>query len=380
MTSHVCILSAKHPPGDGRVTHKIGKGLRDAGFKVTWIGPGREPPDPHHGIDFKLLGDEGGFVARYRRSQQLFRTAAQVPGVDVWFAVEPDSADVGVKLARSLGGKAVFDIHEVYHEDMLKGRVPTLLQPVLGRLVKWKLSQICRKSDLIIGAGVTRITPYESIARRSMVVRHCLSRALADLPGATPFDGSRDFVRIIHGKASLSQGTRQMMEAAACLRQNGGPTVRLLMFRSFLGSEGFGIAEATALASRLGIEDLIEWHDLVPFHEMFRLMRTCDIGTITYTRQMGMNSMPNRLFEYMAMGLPMIVPNYASELVPILAETKCGILVETEDSKLLAKAIADICSDTAAAKAMGAAGRRAFQQRFNMETELLPFIDWVQQG
>jgi hypothetical protein len=263
---------------------------------------------------------------------------------------------------------------------MLKDRVPSPLRPVLGLLVKWKLSRICRNSDLIIGAGVTRIAPFESVARRSMVVRHCLSRALADEPGAAPFDGSRDYIRILHGKASLSQGTQQTMEAAAYLRRNGGPEVRLLMFRSFLPSEGFGLEEANTLASSLGIKDLLEWHDPVPFHDMFELMRTCDLGTITYTRKMGVNCMPNRIFEYMAMGLPVICPTFARELVPILEETKCGILAETESSDLLAKAIITVCSNTVAAKAMGAAGRRAFQQRFNMEMELQPFIEWVLHG
>lgn len=380
MSVHVCILSAAHQPGDGRVTHKIGKGLRDAGFKVTWIGPGRDRPEPDHGIDFKFLAAEGGLAARYRRVQALFRAAAQLQGVDVWFAVEPDSAAVGVKLARGHGGRSVFDIHEVYHDDMLKGRVPSPLQPVLGLLIKWKLSQICRKCDLIIGAGVTRIAPFESVARRSMVVRHCLSRAIANEPSAAPFDGSRDFVRVLHGKASLSQGTRQMMEAAAHLRRKGGPKLRVLMFRSFLANEGFGIEQATALAADLGIDDLVEWHDPVPFHDMFGLMRTCDLGTVTYTRQMGVNCMPNRIFEYMALGLPVICPAFARELVPILEETKCGILAETESSEMLAKAIVDVCSDPVGAREMGSAGRRAFQKRFNMEQELQPFVEWVLHG
>jgi glycosyltransferase involved in cell wall biosynthesis len=168
-----------------------------------------------------------------------------------------------------------------------------------------------------------------------------------------------------------------MMEAAAYLRRRGGPPVRLLMFKSFLPGEGFSLEQATGVASSLGVDAMIEWHDPVPFHDMFQLMRTCDLGTIAYTRNMGVNCMPNRIFEYMALGLPVVCPDFARELVPILNETKCGILADTEKGEALGKAIFALCSDQVAARGMGSAGRRAFQDRYNMEQELQPFVDWV---
>jgi glycosyltransferase involved in cell wall biosynthesis len=152
------------------------------------------------------------------------------------------------------------------------------------------------------------------------------------------------------------------------------------MFRSFAPNEGFGAEEAMNLAAELGISDAIEWHDPVPFHEMFGLMRTCDLGVIAYTQKMGVNCMPNRIFEYMAFGLPVICPIFARELVSILDDTKCGLLADTEHGGSLGEAILAICSAREEARAMGLRGRRAFTQRFNMENELQPFVDWVSRG
>jgi glycosyltransferase involved in cell wall biosynthesis len=377
MLPHVCILSAAHPAWDGRVTHKIGKGLRSAGMRVSWIGPDLEAPVPGHGIEFNLLSPESGWMARYWRGRALLEAASRLSDVDIWFGVEPDSAAIAIKLAQRCGGRAVFDIHEMYHDDMLKGRVPTLLKPLLGAVMKWKLARICRGSDLIIGAGLTRVEPYQSAARTSMVVRHCLSGELAREPGATPFDGSRGFVRIIHGKATLSHGTRQIMEAAAYVRQHSGPKLRILMFKSFHPNEKFGLHEAMKLATDLGVADMIEWHEPVPFQNMFDLMRTCDLGVIAYTQEMGVSCMPNRIFEYMAFGIPVVCPVYARELVSILNETQCGILAQTETGESLGEAILAVSADREAAKEMGLRGRRAFVERFNMEQELQPFVDWV---
>jgi glycosyltransferase involved in cell wall biosynthesis len=377
MLAHVCILSALHPPDDGRVTHKIGRGLRAAGMRVSWIGPGKAPPFDDHGIEFQLLPYSKGWVARYLRRRALEKAALQLRHVDVWFAVEPDSAMVANKLASSYGGRAVFDIHEVYHDDMLKERVPRLLKPIIGALVKWKLTEICRRADLIVGAGFTRLEPFLSVARSSLVVRHCLSRELGGEQAATPFDGSHDFVRILHGKATLSHGTRQILEAAAIVQRKHGLKIRLVLFKCFNAAERFGLKEAIVLAEQLGVSHVIEWLDPVPFHKMFEIMRKCDLGVIAYTRKMGVNCMPNRIFEYMALGIPVICPSYAREMVPIVEATKCGILTNTENGELLAEAIKLICGNRNEARQMGMRGRRSFLEVMNMEKELEPFVNWV---
>lgn len=377
---HVCILSLAHPPGDGRVTHKIGRAFREAGMKVTWIGPGKEAPAVHHGIDFRLLPVAGGWGNRFKRRKLLLDEARKLDDVGVWFCVEPDSAAMGIRLAAERGGRSVFDIHEVYHDDMLKGRVPRVLQPPLGWIVRQLLTRTCRKSDLIVGAGITRIEPFARVARQSMVVRHCLARAYGDGPAARPFDGTRDAVRILHGKASLMHGTRAVMRAVAHAKRTSPARFRLVMFKSFSTAEQFGLEDAVREARELGIEDSIEWLDTVSFDKMFDLMRGCDAAVIAYSRELGVNSMPNRIFEYMAAGIPTVCPSYARELVSILEETHCGVLVDAEDPRALGDAFVALASDPAGSRAMGGRGRAAFASKFNMEQEIQPLIDWIRTG
>lgn len=289
---HVCILSLAHPPGDGRVTHKVGRGLRDAGIRVTWIGPGASVPSQTHGITFHLVPPGRGWLARLSRRGAVEKIAQGVDGVSVWMGVEPDSAALASRISSRRGGRSVFDIHEVYHDDMLRGRVPGMLRPLMGRMVQAQLRRICSRSSLSIGAGTTRLEPYLTGDARGIVVRHCLSRQYGEMPPARPFDGSRPFVRLMHGKATLSHGTREVLRSVSVARRLCNADFRIVLIKAFNPKEGFGYDEVMKIAGSLHLEGCLEWLDPMPFESMFDVMAGCDLGVIAYTRTMGVSSMP----------------------------------------------------------------------------------------
>lgn len=181
----------------------------------------------------------------------------------------------------------------------------------------------------------------------------------------------------MHGKATLLHGTLQVFRGIAEAQRISGLSFKVLLIKSFNPEERFGFDEAVRAARGLGIEHSLEWHDPVPFEGMFQLMRECDLGVIAYTRVLGENSMPNRIFEYMALGIPTICPSYARELVTLVHDAECGILVDVEDPSALGRAFADLASSPKESIAMGDRGRTAFASRFNMERELEPFVEWI---
>src|SRR5262249_55619532 len=155
---------------------------------------------------------------------------------------------------------------------------------------------------------------------------------------------------------------------------------RVVLFKTFNSKEGFGYAEVMGEAQRSGVVDSIEWHDPVPFQRMSGILSECDAGLIAYNRELGVNCMPNRIFEYMALGLPSICPSYAVEIKSIIAETGCGITADTESPDDFGNAIASLAKDPVAARRMGAMGRDSFTKKYNIETELAPFVEWIQGG
>jgi len=77
---------------------------------------------------------------------------------------------------------------------------------------------------------------------------------------------------------------------------------------------------------------------------------------------------PNKLFEYMAAGIPVIASDFPVWR-QLIREVDCGVLVDPSDVDAIADALNFFLTHSNEARAMGERGRRAVLQRFNWETE-----------
>ncbi|MBZ0253555.1 MAG: glycosyltransferase, partial [Candidatus Methylomirabilis sp.] len=77
---------------------------------------------------------------------------------------------------------------------------------------------------------------------------------------------------------------------------------------------------------------------------------------------------PNKLFEYMAAGLPLIASDFPLWRA-IVAGANCGLLVEPLDPRAIAAAIEQILEHPDDADKMGRRGREAVYARYNWNVE-----------
>jgi glycosyltransferase involved in cell wall biosynthesis len=364
-----------HSPEDGRVTHKIGRGLKECGFKVSWVGFGSTLPETTHGIDFRIIGPINlGIIKRLRASKMLEENAKQVENVDVWLAVEPDSARVANRLRVEGKSRSVFDIHEMYHSDMLNLRFHRTLHPFIGFFIKKLLERICTRADLIMAPGITRLDPYKNVNPKQIVVRHCLSRS--DVPVSSNAM-SKDVVRIMHGKATKSRGTVALLRAIRGVKARVSRHVKVALVNDFARFEDFDYHAAKDYIKELGLQKEVEWYEPMTFGKMKDLLLQSDIGVIAYPRNFGVNSIPNRIFEYLSFGLPVVCPIFAKELEHIVKRYNCGCLVNTEDPREIEDAIVEIVNNEKRGLAYAANSRKAFEEEFNMDKELKPLVRWL---
>jgi glycosyltransferase involved in cell wall biosynthesis len=133
------------------------------------------------------------------------------------------------------------------------------------------------------------------------------------------------------------------------------------------------------LADALGIGSCLDMRPGVPHREMPDILRSCDVGLIAYGRDLGVDSLPNRLFEYLALGLPVIAPVYAVEIAKILEEEGCGLLADFEDPESISKALETLLADPDLCRTMGVRGRQGFLERHNWEKEIEPLLAFIHQ-
>ena len=113
----------------------------------------------------------------------------------------------------------------------------------------------------------------------------------------------------------------------------------------------------------------------IPYKDMPRLTANCDIGMIAYQRDLGIDSMPNRLFEYMAAGLAVLAPSYSVELREVLIKEGIGITVDFESPESIACGIDWMISNPEEVRAMGRRAREAFMARHSWEVEFEKLIE-----
>src|SRR5687768_11729801 len=85
-------------------------------------------------------------------------------------------------------------------------------------------------------------------------------------------------------------------------------------------------------------------------------------------------SLPNKLFQYMAAGIPVVASDFP-QVRSIVEDAGCGELVDTTRPRAIADAIQGILADPGAAIAMGERGREAVEKKYNWSGSAEALLD-----
>ena len=376
---HVCILTTGHPVDDVRLRRKLAESLVRDGVQVTWVGPdykyveGPGAPPPLAGCSYRLFVRPQSRMARLF-SRRLARTAARVERVDVYLATEPDSAPVAVALAKKFKARAVFDMHELYDRLHVQNWAPRFALPLARLAVRTLISRSCSKCDLVIGVSEGVLAPYRACARECMVVRNCAPKWFADPLPADVCSATRRTFTIMHGKSIVSNGTAIVLRALA-LAAARVPGLRVVMFQWVDQTSVSARANLESEVAHLGLNDVVDLRAPIQMAQVPEVLRSCDLGMIGHGRLLGAGTQPNRLYEYMASGLPILAPVYDEGIAPVIRAERCGVLADFEDPASIADAIVRLRDNPDMCREMGRRAREAFLARHNWEGEVAPLLE-----
>jgi glycosyltransferase involved in cell wall biosynthesis len=138
---------------------------------------------------------------------------------------------------------------------------------------------------------------------------------------------------------------------------------------------GLGYGRWATPATALREYDRIVVLPPVPYHEVVPFTASADIGILLYRNDCRNNyyCAPNKLFEYMMMGLPMIAANYPG-LVPLVEGEDVGLCVAPESPPAIAAAVNCLAADPERRERMSANGLRLTRDRYNWEVESTPLL------
>lgn len=380
--THVCVFTSAHPYDDVRVYSRVARSFVDAGYAVSWVGPDwamlNSQAEPDREIQYNLFRRNRTRGMRLLASNVAKKVALKhIRDVDWWYCPDPDAATAAEQLTRRIGGRMLFDIHEAFDKGMIDrwfgGHAPQLVK----QLVRWRVGQICRRADIITGVNETVLHGYKSRTGKVVVTRLCAPAFFANRLGERPKESMRK-LRVIHGKAIAGVGTEQVLDAVQRLRPEVRVEIEVTLIRMSDSERDVPEDISQRLGDLAAVGGPVEVIDRLQHAEMPMLLSRHRVGLIAYQRNLGVEALPNRFFEYMAAGLAIVAPNYSKEIVPIIEREKIGLLVDFEKPQEIAGALEWLVAHPAEVDAMGQRARQAFLTTYNWDKEFAKLLKAMQ--
>jgi glycosyltransferase involved in cell wall biosynthesis len=178
----------------------------------------------------------------------------------------------------------------------------------------------------------------------------------------------RSGFRLVYvGGVSKLRGALELIEAMKILTTKGYKDLTLSIIGPVTPMQ-FG-EEITLLLRQYDLEERVQIPGPIPHEKVFDVLVRSHIGlAVLHPDPNYVDSLPTKIFEYMAAGLPVVASNFPL-WKEIVEGNRCGITVDPLDPKAIAQAIEYLLTHPEEACQIGENGRRAVEEKYNWEKE-----------
>jgi glycosyltransferase involved in cell wall biosynthesis len=372
-----------HAALDDRIYYKEARTLRDAGFDVHLIcrlvdgaftdmggrAVGRPNPEgkwQYDGMTFHGLYKRGGIIGKVREYQAIVNIGLGI-NADVYHCHESDIALAAAVSIKKLlpSSKLVYDMHE-YWPGAWSSKIRLGLSTLVNIVFKlWELRAF-RVCDYVFTANsIVRgyaLTQYR-YARTAVLLNSPELSIFKDEPSEV-FDAN-ELIVCHDGMLTFDRGLREMV---SLVRGRRG-IVRLKIVGDLRGDEALWFKnECDSNADLAGLVHITGWVD---YEEVGNEICTASVGLILFhpTLNNMLAGPPNKLFNYMRYGMPVVSVDLP-ESRAIILKYRCGIILRDLSYQALSEAIDYLIANPIEAEAMGARGKSA----------LMSELAWSRQG
>jgi glycosyltransferase involved in cell wall biosynthesis len=350
----VCHFTSAHSALDVRIFLKECKSLAEAGHEVYIVGIGTT--QEHSGV--KIIGldvPKDRFNRFFAFDKKVYKKAKEL-NCDIYHFHDPDLLPYGLKLKKQ-GKKVIFDSHEDVPAQILdKYWIPKVLRKFVSLFYKKYEKFVCSKFDAIVTATPYIANRFLKINKNTIDVKNypILNDILSHTSDRNYFIDEKKLCYV--GGLTEQRGITDIISA-----------MDKCSAKLFLAGN-IDCEYKQRLSNVMGYSKT-EFCGLLKPIEVYRLFNKSCVGlcVLHYTNN-HYNSLPIKMFEYMAAGLPVIASNFPL-WKKIIEDNQCGICVEPENVEQIAESINFFLNNPDEAERMGRNGRRAVEEKYNWNTE-----------
>ena len=359
----VCHLTSVHHRGDTRIFLKEIPALVDAGFDVTVVVADGKGNEEREGYILYDVGRSNGRLNRIFRLSKKVRDKALDIDVDVYHFHDPELIPVGIYLIKRVK-KVIYDILEDVPLSILsKDWIPALFRRIIASSFKWYENRGARKCHALITATPFINNRFRKLNGNSVNVNNY--PVIGELDERADWSAKEQAVCYI-GEITRIRSAMEMVEAMDNV--NG-----ILYLAGNMESDTLH-EKLKQIPSWTKIEDL-GFVDRVTYASI--LSRSMAGLVIFYPESNHINAQPNKIFEYMSAGVPVIGSDFPL-WKRILEDDDCGICVDPLRPEQLSTAINMLLDDPELAERMGNNGRKMVLEKYNWEPEKVKLVELYQ--
>lgn len=353
MGKNVIHVSTAHARDEVRIFQRQCLSLKSEGYNVSLIvadGLGNSV------IDGITIYDVGASKNRFQRFLLLpFRMFAKaiILKADIYHYHEPELHLVALPLLW-LKYKVIYDSHEdVPRAIMSRDWINKKFRKKISQIYEIIENFVCKRITGIIAATEHIAERFQKINKNTEVV--------FNFPIEKEYNTfskrKRDEKQICYiGNISRNRGIIEMINGI------NGLDVRLTLVGKFVS------AELELEVKQLDGWKNVDYRGFVSRKEVYKIMTSSVAGLLFFHPEPNhINSQPNKMFEYMSAGLPILASNF-DLWKRIVSEDKCGICVDPLNKTEVRSAITFILKNPDKAKRFGENGLQAIHTKYNWKS------------
>lgn len=369
----ICLVTSGHPPMDDRIFWKFSKSLSKAGYSVT-ILCSTENLQKNDSL-IELVGFDGLKLTKQKKIKRFYDHLLEIkPDLIICSEILPVISALKYKKINP-SVKIFLDITEWFPENVafkLKG---------INKWIKYAqlfipFIYLLQKVDHLIVGEKTKLARYNFLAptkSKTIVGYYPVLKYF----NYSPLDlTKKEIVLGYAGVITFERGIKTLLNVSrAIAKKYPDKKIVLLLFGRFTyKNEELEFRELIKSFNEVEIR-FEDWKDYDKMSSIIGKMDICfdlRIRNFIYS-----NSLPIKIFEYMACGKPFIY----SDIKPIRDEidyTKCGFLVDSQNEKEIVNVVSNYLDNPALAVDHSKNARRIIEYGKNWESESGKLLDLVQ--
>lgn len=284
--------------------------------------------------------------------------------IDVVHVHDLPLCQLGIELKKKYNVKLVIDLHENWPALLsVSSHANTLIGKILSSEKQWRsYEKTCAMAADRIVAVVAEMK--ERISRLGIPEDKIFvleNTPEINTPNELKYERDEKFFTLIYiGGISFHRGLQYIINGMSLL-------VPDLPVRLWIAGDGKYSPIIKDQVRKLSLQKFVEFFGMVSKEKTEDLMKKADLGLIPHIRsEQSDNSSPNKLFEYMAAGLPVLASDCIS-VKRVLAETEAGrtyIFDSPTDFKRVLKRLYD---EKGKSVIFASNGTKAIREKYNWE-------------